>query len=445
LLAVFILDLISPLFVDFVQRDLDLNIFENTLWLVLALIFALLIGILNGIYPANLYSSQKMVDYMKNMVDPSVKQFYVQRVFQISQFAICIFLIFGSFVVFKQLSFIDKTNNQSLNSEAVLVIKNANKLGNKQETFKAELKRISGILDVSVCDEVPGLADYSHWGLPVDSAAFDTHIAVFYVDYDYLSTLNMEVVNGRFFYPDFSTDVKSIVLNETAVRTLGWGNDPLGKRYRLVDTFNVIGVVKDIHFESFHYGIIPQGFFLNPPNTGSRILVKMQSEVIPATVQNVRKVWAALVPDREIRYNFLNADFNSWYKNERKTGQLAIILTFIALFLSGLGFMSLVLLSIHNRTKEIGIRKVNGARIREILYLLNWKYVKWMGISFIIASPLAWYFMHKWLQNFAYQTEISWWIFVLSGLITLGIALLTVSWQSWRAASRNPVEALRYE
>jgi len=445
LVAIFILDLISPMFVDFVQRDLDLEFYKNPFWIGVTLIFALLIGILNGIYPANLYSSKKMVDYLKYKVDPSVKQFYVQKVFQISQFAICIFLIIGSFVVFKQLNYIDKKTNQSLNSEAVLVIKNANKLGNKQEVFKTELKKISGILDVSVCDEVPGLADYSHWGLPVDSAAFDTHVAVFYCDYDYLSTLNMQVVKGRFFYPDFSTDTKSIVLNETAVKTLGWENDPLGKRYRLVDTFSVIGVVKDIYFESFHHGIIPQGFFLNPPNTGSRILLKMRSDVIPATIQDVRKLWAEMILDREIRYNFLDEDFNSWYKNERKTGQLAIILTFIALFLSGLGFMSLVLLSIHDKTKEIGIRKVNGAKIREIIYLLNGKYVKWIMISFLLASPVAWYAMHKWLQNFAYKTEVSWWIFALAGLITLGIALMTVSWQSWRAATRNPVEALRYE
>ena len=167
--------------------------------------------------------------------------------------------------------------------------------------------------------------------------------------------------------------------------------------------------------------------------------------MIPEALQDVKQLWTELVPDREIRYNFLDEDFNSWYKNERKTGQLAVILTFIAIFLSGLGFMSLVLLSIHNKTKEIGIRKVNGAKAREIVYLLNAKYVKWISIAFVIASPVAWYAMHKWLQNFAYKTEVSWWIFALAGLITLGIALITVSWQSWRAATRNPVEALRYE
>ncbi len=374
-----------------------------------------------------------------------MKQYYIQRIFQISQFAICIFLIFGSFVVFKQLKYINTTTNHSLKSDQVIVIKNADKLGLKQEIFKSELKKTNGILNVSICGDVPGLGDYSRWGLPVDSAAFNTHVAVFYCDYDYLSTLDMHLVRGRFFDQGFSTDDHAVVLNKTAIKTLGWEADPLGKLYRLNDTFSVIGVVKDIHFESFHYEIFPQGLFLEPPNTGSRILIKIQSEAASDALQNIRKIWTKLVPDREVFYNFLDEDFDFWYKNERKTGQLTIILTFTAIFLSGLGFLSLVLLSVHNKTKEIGIRKVNGAKVYEILYLLNAKYIKLIIIAFFVASPFAWYAMHKWLHNFAYQTTISWWIFVMPGLITLGTALLTVSWQSWRAASGNPVEALRYE
>ena len=167
--------------------------------------------------------------------------------------------------------------------------------------------------------------------------------------------------------------------------------------------------------------------------------------MVPEALHNVKNLWSEIVPDREVRYNFLDEDFDSWYKNERKTGLFAVILTFIAIFLSGLGFLSLVLLSIHNKITEIGIRKVNGAKTQDILYLLNAKYIKLISIAFVIASPVAWYAMHKWLQNFAYKTEINWWIFALAGLITLGIALLTVSWLSWRAATRNPVEALRYE
>ena len=443
--ALFILDLISPLFIGFVERDLDLKLYSNPSRIGATLILAFLIGILNGIYPANLYSSKRMADYLKVKVDPSVKQYYVQKILQIVQFAICIFLIFGSFIVFRQLKYIDNKINQTLKSEDVLVIKNADKLESSQEVFMAELKKTNGILNVSLCGEVPGLADYSHWGLPVDSAAFNSHVAVFYTDHNYLDVLDMQLIKGRFFDPEFSTDNSAVVLNETAVKTLGWEADPLGKRYRLNDTFSVIGIVKDIHFTSLHNEIIPQGFFLAPINYAGRILVKVQSDMVPEALRNVRRLWTSFVPNRVIKYNFLNEDFDSWYKNERKTGLLAVLLTFIAIFLSGLGFLALVLLSIHNKTKEIGIRKVNGAKAREIIYMLNFKYVKLIAVAFVIASPLAWYAMHRWLQNFAYRTEITWWIFALAGSITLGIALLTISWQSWRAATRNPVEALRYE
>jgi putative ABC transport system permease protein len=441
----FVLDLISPLFKVFVERDLNLKFYNNIYLTAGFLIFAILIGIINGLYPAYLYSSKNLIDHLKNRTDSSVKENSIQRIFQISQFAICILLITGSFVVFKQLNFINSTIKKSLDSDNVLVINNADKLGPKREVFKTELERIKGISNVSFCDEIPGLADYSHWGMPVDSAAFDTHLAVFYCDYDYLSTLGMQLTRGRFFDRAFSTDSHAVVMNETAIKTLGWEKNPLGKRYRLVDTFTVVGVVKDIYFDSFHHQIIPQGFFLEPPNNGSRILIKFHSDQIPELMKNINKLWSQMVPNRDIRYNFLNDDFNFWYKNERKTGQLALILTAIAIFLSSLGLLALVILSINSRTKEIGIRKVNGARIPQIIYLLNQKYIKWFVIAYVIACPASLYLMYRWLQNFAYRTRLEWWVFALAGIIALAIILLTVSWQSWRAASRNPVEALRYE
>jgi putative ABC transport system permease protein len=441
----FVLDFISPLFNVFVERDLNLKLYNDVYLIAGSLIFALLIGVINGIYPAYLYSSKNLVDHLKYKTDSSVKENSIQRIFQVSQFAICILLITGSFVIFKQLNFINSTIRKSLDSDNVLVINNADKLGLKREVFKSELKKINGVGNVSYCDEVPGLSGYSHWGLPVDSAAFDTHLAVFYCDYDYLSTLGMQLTRGRFFDPGFSTDNRAVVMNETAIKTLGWENNPLGKRYRLDDTFTVIGVVKDIYFESLHHQIIPQGFFLEPPNNGSRILIKFHSDQVPGLMKSVNALWSKMVPDRDIRFNFLNDDFNFWYKNERKTGQLALMLTGIAIFLSSLGLLSLVMLSVNSRTKEIGIRKVVGAKIPELIYLLNLKYIKWFVIAYIFACPASIFLMNKWLRNFAYRTALDWWVFILAGVIAMGIILLTVSWQSWRAARSNPVEALKYE
>ncbi len=443
--AYFILSFISPLFVKFVERDISPDFYWNPLIAFATMVFALILGTINGLIPALRFSRKNMIEYLKEKTESSGKHHDIQTIFQIAQFAICVFLIIGSFVVFKQLRFITTKTNQSLDSENILVITNAEKLGSGNAVFINELRKMSAIKKASACGEIPGLVDFSHWGLPVDSAAFNSHVAVFYCDYDYLSTLDMQLVKGRFFDPAYSTDNKAIVLNETAVRTLGWENDPIGKRYRLSDTFRVIGVVKDIHFESFHHDIIPQGFFLSNPENARRILVKIEPGKEHEVLGSIGKLWSVMVPDRKIQYNFLDDDFDFWYKNERKTGQIAIMLTLLAVFLSTLGFLALLLIAVHRRTKEIGIRKVNGARVREIVCLFNSKYLKWVAASYLLAFPAGWYAMHKWLQNFAYRTDLSWWIFFLSGLIALGIAFLTVTWHSSRAASRNPVDSLRYE
>lgn len=445
IIAAVILWFIGPFFNRFVNRDIDLTIFNNPIWISIAIIIAMLLGILNGIYPALLFSSKSMIGYITNRIDSSNKQQNVQRFFQVIQFAICIFFIVGSLIVFKQLNFINSTVSKSMDKENVLIIKNAGKLNGQQKIFKSELKNIQGIENVSVCDEVPGIDRYAHWGHPVDSAAVDAHIAVFSADYDYLSTLKMELKEGRFFDRDHLSDDKSILLNETAVRTLGWEKNPIGKRYRLNETYTVIGVVKDIYFESLHHEIIPQGFFLEPESRGSTILVKLAPGHTIETLNRVNALWSEFVPERPMHYGFLDTEFSSWYNTERKTGYLALMLSAIAIFLSAFGLLALVLQTINNKIKEIGIRKVNGSQSIEVLGMLNKDFTKWVIVAFIVASPVAYYMMSKWLESFVYKTEINWWIFALAGLSTLGIALITVSWQSWKAASRNPVEALRYE
>jgi putative ABC transport system permease protein len=443
--VIILLNIISPLFKSFVDRELDLSFFSDPVWIGTALLIILLIGIINGIFPAYLFSQKNMISYLRDKAGSPVGKNNIQRIFQISQFAICIFFIAGSMVVYKQLNYIDSTINKSLDKENILVIKNADKLDNKRDVFKSELKKISEISDASFCDEVPGVPSYSHWGHPVDSALFDSHIVVFNGDYDYFSTLKMQITEGRFFDPEFPSDQLGIVLNETAVKTLGWEDNPIGKRYSLRQIHPVIGVVKDIHFRSFHEETIPQGFLLQPKNTGSNLLVKFNNGKSVESMKKIQKLWTQFVSNRELHTSFLNEEFEFWYKTERNTGQLAILLAGIAIFLSSLGLLALVLQSINSRIKEIGVRKVNGARTFEIVRLLNSSFVKWVAIAFVFATPVAFWSMQKWLEKFAYKTTLSWWLFIVAGLATLIIALLTVSWQSWRAASKNPVEALRYE
>ncbi len=443
--AAVILQIISPTFKTFVNRDLDLAFFTNPYWIGGALIFTILIGLINGIYPAILFSSKNMIGYIQNKTGTLIKRNSLQRVFQVSQFAICIFFIVGSIVIFKQLNYINSRVGQSLDKENVLIIQNADKLGSKQEVFKSELKQISGISDVSLCREVPGINSYTHWGHPVDSAAVNAHIVVYYTDVDYLSTLKMQLVEGRYFDPNFPADNRSMVLNETAVKTLGWQDNPIGKRYKLNETYTVVGVVKDIFFRSLHQEILPQGFFLQGPNSADRTLIRINPGSTAESIKSIKNLWAQFSPEREIHYNFLNDEFDFWYQSESKTGHLALILAAIAIFLSSLGLLALVLQSISSRIKEIGIRKVNGAKAHEIIGMLNSSFVKWVVVASVITTPLSWWVMNKWLEAFVYKTTLNWWIFVVAGFATLLIALLAVSWQSWKAATRNPVEALRYE
>ncbi len=444
MLSVILLEIINPYFKSFVNREIDLLFLSRPGWIVVILAFTLLLGLINGIYPAYLFSSRSMVGFLREKANVFGRQNKVQNIFQVAQFAICIFFIAGSIVVFKQLDLVISTIEKSLDKDNVLIIKNADKLGSNHEVFKSEVNKLTGISNVSYSNEIPGITAYSHWGHPVDSAAVDAHVVVFNCDEDFLETLKMQLVSGRFFNDSYPSDSEGIILNETAVKILGWQDDPLGKRYRLDKTYTVLGVVKDIHFNSLHHEVLPQCFLFQPKNTGDKALIKINAGQTPGSIEDITALWAQFAPGTEMNYSFLDDEMNFWYQSERKIGLLALVLSMIAITLSGLGLLALVLQSINSRIKEIGIRKANGAQSIEIIKLLNSSTVKWVVIAFIASTPVVWLAMNSWLETFVYQTNLSWWIFVVAGLATLVIALLTVSWQSYKAATRNPVEALRY-
>jgi putative ABC transport system permease protein len=445
LISTIIIENLLPYFERFINRTLELGQIINQIGILLMLLIVTFLGIINGIFPAIVYASKKnTLQYLKGTNINNNIRFDFNITSQIVQFTICIMLFAGSIIVFKQMEYVDRKVSESLDKDNVLIIKNPICLGNKRQFFKEELKKIPGVKEVSLCGEVPGIDAFSHWGHPIDPANADAHIAVFNVDDEYLNTLKIELIMGRFFDPQYKDDFNKIVLNETAIKTLGWGN-PIGKRYRLDKIYNVIGVVKDIHFVSLHYPIIPQGYLLIQPNNADKILIKIEKKNINRCMADIQSLWSSIVPDRTMFGNFINKEFDFWYKTEQKTGIISLILSAIAIFLSCLGLFGMVLHTIQYRTKEIGIRKVNGARIWEIMTLLNKNFLSWVVIAFVIACPIVWYVMNRWLQNFAYKTEISGWIFVISGVVVLTISLLTVSWQSYRAANRNPVESLRYE
>jgi putative ABC transport system permease protein len=262
-------------------------------------------------------------------------------------------------------------------------------------------------------------------------------------DVDYAKTYKLELLKGRFFSSGFSTDNTATVINKEAAKILGFEN-PVGELITSPEgsKLNIIGVVKDFHMQSLHHKIGPLIMQLGASNN---FYVKMKPDKITSSVDFIKKTFKSFDPGLPIDFHFLDDDYDNLYRTEKRIGRIFGYFSLLAIIISCLGLIGLSSFMTERRTKEIGIRKINGAKSVQIFFLLSGEYSLWVMISIIIACPLAWYVMNKWLQNFAYRINPGWWIFALSGAIALLIAFLTVSWQSYRAASKNPVEALRYE
>jgi putative ABC transport system permease protein len=265
------------------------------------------------------------------------------------------------------------------------------------------------------------------------------------VDVNYLSTLGLQLIQGSDFTAE-TVNSHSILINEQLMKSLDLGGDAVGKFVDLYGTnYQVLGLISDFHFDSMKDAIEPLILVPGKGEDANFMFIKYNPVQLSQLIPYLKSIWEKVAPDKAMNFNFWDEQLNQRYQAEEKWSHIIGYAAVIAIIISSLGLFGLTLLIINKRIKEIGIRKVNGAKITEILTMLNRDFIKWVAIAFIIATPIAFYAMHKWLENFAYKTELSWWIFALAGLLALGIALLTVSFQSWRAATRNPVEALRYE
>jgi putative ABC transport system permease protein len=259
----------------------------------------------------------------------------------------------------------------------------------------------------------------------------------------------MEMAEGRFFSPDFPTDTAAIVINENANKLIGW-DDPIGKTLTFGGTYpyKVIGVIKDFHYESLHEVIRPMGLMMLPHRWVSRpnyISIRVDGEEIRESIKYIEDTWTQFSSGLPLQYSFFDEEYQKLYDNEVRTGKLFMVFSILAIFIACLGLMALSAYVAEQKTKEIGIRKVNGASVRNILELLSGNFVKWVLVAFVLASPLTYLIMKNWLMNFQYRISIDIWIFVIGGVLAMVIALLTISFQSIKAAIRNPAETLRYE
>jgi putative ABC transport system permease protein len=371
-----------------------------------------------------------------------------RQVLVVAQFAISIALIAGTGIVSSQLDFL---RNKKLGFDQVHVVVLPMKEGSMRrnyEAIKAELLRNSNVLSAAAVSNVPG-SRFNQNPIQWQSEEDRQNVSQARVDHDFFKTLSIEMAEGRNFKRELSTDIDSaFILNETAARLFDW-DTAVGKEITWFDDDDtrrgtIIGVAKDFHFQSLHNRIEPLIFHILPSGF-NYMLVKIGADDIPGTLADLEKKWTAFDPDHAFEYSFLDDDFDALYHAEERMRTIFGNFTFLAIFIACLGLFGLASFAMQQRTKEIGVRKVLGASVTNIVLILSKDFTRLVFLAFVVACPLAYFAMNNWLQNFAYRTEISVVIFLLAGALGLAIAWLTVSYQAIKAALANPVDSLRYE
>jgi putative ABC transport system permease protein len=442
-IALVIIYFLMPLFCNITGILFSFKLFLNPIWILLIISGSVVTGILAGIYPALYLSSFKPLTILKNEKNSWNINKTIIQVLIIFQFVISITLIISTVVIARQVRYM-RTENVGFDNKLILKCQLTKNIRGRYDVFKQGLLENPNILNVATSSG-SGLAEEFHMSFTEEINGVEKSYRAMVVDPDFIKTIGLKIIEGRDFSWDLETDKrKAVILNETAVRYFEL--DPaLGFELNINNSNAlVIGVVEDYHNESFQKKISPQVLWY-VPGWNSNLSIKISSNNIRETIQYIKSQWNELSPEIPFEFQFLDEKYDALYKDEDKFNILIGYFSIIAILIACLGLYGLVSFSTERRNKEIGIRKINGARIFEILVMLNRDFIIRVSIAFIIAVPIAWYAMHKWLLTFAYKTELNWWIFALAGIIALVIALLTVSWKSWRAATRNPVDALRYE
>ena len=459
-ISLVLVELLLPMFNDITSLNVEMNPITHPEYLIGTLLLGIIVGFLAGIYPAFFLSHFQPVHTLKSETVKGTKGALFRKILIIIQFTISIAMIIGTLIVIKQLMY-SKNKDLGFNKENLMAISVQNRQVEQQmQSLKQELLSHQNIVSAAASFNIPGTtfnrspvrAETNEGDIQQMSCQF------MQIDFDYIDTMEMEIMEGRNFSRDIeNTWIQSVIVNEAAVRKFGW-NEPLGKRVVVYtdslgnDNFaNIIGVVKDFHANSMRQEIHPVLVWLITDDMqfryreNLRIFVRMKSENYRETIDYISEVWNRFCPEEPIRFVFVDDQLNQLYLAEEKLIVLFSYFTFITIFIACLGLFGLAAFTAEQRTKEIGVRKVMGASVLQIISLLTKDFTKLVLLSCLIACPLAYLVMSKWLQNFAYRTNISLWIFLTSGGLALVIALVTVSLQTLNSANSNPVDALKYE
>lgn len=453
LLAIIITVIALPFFNELSGKAISIPFHKPVFWLLLVTV-TMVLSLFSGSYPAFFLSRFIPVKVLKGGGENSIGGGRIRNSLVVFQFAISVFLILSTLVVFQQLEFI-QNKDLGFQKDQILIIDDADAPGNQIASFKGEVQKLGQVKNVSLSSFLPTPSARSTitFFAEGDSLNNGKIFGKWKVDHDYVSTLGMKIIAGRDFDRQFPTDSTGIILNESAVAMFGLEPEKaIGMRitndFKPRDKDNmkyltIIGVVKNFHFESLRNNIDAMSLLLG--DNSNRMMVKLAAGDFSKTIASIEKIWDTLAPGQPFSYYFMDDSFNDTYKADQQLGRIFITFTILSILIACLGLFGLAAFNAEKRTKEIGIRKVLGASVNQITYKLTIDFLKLIGVSIMVSLPLGWYAMNRWLEDFSYRIDIGWEVFILAALLAVVISILTVSYQSIKAAITNPVKSLRTE
>ncbi len=444
--ALLLVNLLMPLFNKLTDVELSLDVFDvKTLLLIPGI--ALLTGIVAGSYPALYLSSLKPLKSIRKSTGTFNGNPWFRRSLVVFQFVLSIGLIISTLVIYSQINFI-RNKNLGMNKENVVYAQLRADISKNFPDFKNRILQSADVLNVTRSSHLPFSVGSNSGGLSWDGKTSDDDVLIGFerCDWDYIETMQMQMVEGRFFETGFSTDTAAVVINETAVKTMGMEN-PVGRWIAFNEgrlKFNIIGVIKDFNFLRLNNQIEPLSMFYSPDDYNF-MLIRVNGQRTQEAIAHIEKTWNEFAPAFPFEFKFLDESYERIYRNEARLGAIIKYFSILAVIISCLGLFGLASFMTEQRTKEIGIRKVLGASIQKIILMQQREFILLVAVANLIAWPVAWKLMKGWLDGYAFKINLSAQFFILAGILSLAITFFTILFLAWRAANKNPVEAIKYE